>query len=280
MAEITAAQVKSLRDETGLPMMECKGALVETNGDREAAKALLQRKYKGKMESRAARETGEGRVSICISDDKKTGAIIDVRCETTPVAGTDQFVALADNLAKSVASQNDPRPTPEAALGFASVDNPGKTLGDEITDVFGLIRENMKLAACRRMEGAYLCGYVHHDFKSGVLISLDAAPDSDEVATDLCHHVTFSNPMAINREDLPAEKIDKVGQLAREIAEGEGKPPQIIEKIVEGKVRAFCAENALMEQEHVKFSKTKVRDVLKKAGVNAVADLVVFKIGA
>ena len=280
MGTITAAQVKSLREETGLPMMECKTALTEAKGDTEEAKAILQKKYKGKMETRAANVTGEGRVAIYISADRRNGAIVDLRCETVPVANTDRFVELSDTLVRSVAAQDDPRPTPETALGFASVDHDGRTLGDEIADTFGLIRENMKLQGARRMSGPYLCGYVHHDDKSGVLIVLDAAPNPESIATDLCHHVTFANPMAISREDIPCEAIDKVRKLAREIAESENKPAHIIEMIVEGKVQAFCAGNALMDQEHVKVSKTKVREVLRSGGVNAVMDLTLFKIGA
>ena len=279
MAAITAAEVKALRDETGLPMMECKSALIEANGDPEEAKDILQRKYKGKMETRAARDTGEGRVAIFISDDRKLGAIIDVRCETAPVAKTDAFVDLADTIARSVAVQEEANPPPLAAAGFNSVAHQGKTLQDEITDVFGLTRENIKLHCARKLTGEYICGYVHHDVKTGVLLTLDAVPDPESVGTDLCHHVTFANPLAIHRERIPQEQIEKVRKLAREVAESEGKPPQIIEKIVNGKVNAFCADNALMDQEHVKVSKTKVRDVLRKGGVNDVLDVAYFKIG-
>lgn len=280
MVTITAAQVKSLRGETGLPMMECKSALTEANGDMEQAKVILQKKYKGKMESRAAKVTGEGRVCIHVSEDRKYGAIVDLRCETAPVANTDRFVELAKTVAKSVAMQDDSFLTPQAALALPSIDRDGKTLGDEITDAFGVIRENMKLEGCRRLSGEYLCGYVHHDAKSGVLIALDSAPNPESIGTDLCHHVTFADPMAINREDLPAGEIEKVRKLAREIATDASKPAPIIDKIVEGKVNAFCAQNALMEQEHVKVSKTKVRDVLKAGGVEAVTDLALFKIGS
>ena len=101
-----------------------------------------------------------------------------------------------------------------------------------------------------------------------------------KVALDLCHHATFSKPLAIDRDGIPPEMIEKVRKQAREIALSEGKPEKIVDKIVEGKVNAFCAEKALMEQEHVKVSKTKVRDVLKAAGVNAVTDLVFMKVGA
>ncbi len=279
MPAITASQVKALRDETGLPMMECKSALTEAGGDSETAKELLQKKYKGKMASRATNVTGEGRVGVYISDDKTVGAIVDLRCETAPVAKTDQYIALADGIAKSVAAQDVADLSPDAAIETPSAVNPGRTVKDEITEVFGLLRENITIQACRKMSGAFLCAYVHHDGKSGVMVALDAAPSSDDVAVDLCHHVVFTNPMAITRDQIPADKIEKVENLAREVAVAEGKPAQIVDKIVEGKVNAFCAENALMDQEHVKVSKTKVRDVLKPAGVSAVTEVSVVRIG-
>lgn len=279
MAAITAAQVKSLRDETGLPMMECKTALTEANGSTEEAKALLQKKYKGKMASRASNVTGEGRIALCFADDRKSGAIIDLRCETAPVAKTEQFLALAGTIAETVIAQDDPNLGKEASLALAAVGHDGKTIGELIADVFGILRENIKLECCRKLTGEYLCGYVHHDGKTGVLVALDAAPNPESVGVDLCHHLTFANPLAIDRSGIPADDIAKVEKLSREVAEGEGKPPHIVDKIVEGKVNAFCGENALMEQEHVKIPKNKVGDVLREAGVSAVTEFVYFKIG-
>lgn len=279
MAEITAGQVKALREETGLPMMECKSALAEAHGDSEEAKNILQKKFKGKMESRASKETGEGRIAFHISDDRKSGAIIEIRCETAPVAKTDDFISLSQSIALAVTKQNAAEPSAEAVTALPSPKRPGKTIGDEITEVFGRIRENLKLQSCRRMTGGYLCAYVHHDGKSGVLIALDAAPKPESVGVDLCHHAVFANPMAINSDNIPAAEIERVRKISREMAEAEGKPAQILDKIVAGKVSAFCAENALMEQEHVKVSKTKVKDVLKQAGVNAVTDLCILRIG-
>lgn len=279
MAGITAAQVKSLREQTGLPMMECKVALVDADGDAEQAKLILQKKYKGKMGARAENVTAEGRIALYISDNQDTGGIVQLQCETAPVAKTDQFIEVADLIAKAVATQSEFHPSTDTVRTFASPRGNGKTLADEITEVFGLVRENLKLAECRKITGAYLCGYVHHDGKSGVLIALDETPDPESAGTDLCHHVTFANPLAVTRDDVPADEVEKVRQLARETAESEGKPAQIIDKIVNGKVNAFYAENALMEQEHVKVPKTKVGDVLKAAGVSAVTDLARMKLG-
>lgn len=280
MAQITAAQVKALREETGLPMMECKAALAETDGDKQQAITLLAKKHKGKMEARAGRETGEGRVGVYIDQAGTIGGIVELRCETVPVAKNELFVELADKLARQVAGQEESAPAPDAILSSSSVADPGKTLSDVMAEVYGKLREAIKLVSCRRVTGKYLTSYVHHDGKTGVLIALDAKPNDQNVALDLCHHATFANPMAIDRDGVPAEEVEKVGNLAREMALGEGKPEKIVEKIVAGKVGAFYAENVLMDQEHVKVSKTKVRKVLEDAGVKAVTDLVYTKVGA
>ncbi len=279
MAAITAANVKALREETGLPMMECKSALTEASGNVDEAKEILAKKYKGKMEKRSGNVTGEGRIGVAISDDKKTGAIVDLRCETAPVAKTDNFIKLADVIAAAVLSQDDANPSVDVVKALASPESAGKTIADEIEAVFGVLRENIVLHSAKRMSGGFVCAYVHHDGKTGVLVSLDAAPNPESIGIDLCHHVTFTRPMAIDRDGVPADEVEKARQFAQEAAEAEGKPAQIIDKIVEGKVNAFYAENTLMEQEHVKVSKTKVRDVLSGGGVNAIHDFALVRVG-
>ncbi|MCP4251614.1 MAG: translation elongation factor Ts [bacterium] len=279
MAQITAAQVKALRQQTGLPMMECKAALTECDGDQEQAVEYLTKKHKGKMEARSDRETGEGRLAVFIDDAKTTGAVIELRCETAPVGKNEVFVNLADNIALQVAQQDEAAPSPETIQAADSVAQPGQTINDLMVTAYGQLRETMKLGTCRKVTGNFLTSYVHHDGKSGVLIALDAKPTDESAALDLCHHATFARPLAIDRDGVPAEAVEKVRTQAREVAQSEGKPEKIIEKIVEGKVSAFYADQVLMEQEHVKVSKTKVREVLKAAGVNAVTDLVFVQVG-
>jgi len=279
MAEITAAQVKALREETGLPMMECKTALSEAGGDKEKAIELLTKKYKGKMDARAGRETGEGRIAVYIDESGTVGAMVELRCESAPVAKNSMFVELANKLARQVVEQDEAEPTPDAILASPSVTDPGKAAAEVLADAYGRLRETMNLIRCRRVTGNYLTSYVHHDGKSGVLIALDATPTDENAGLDLCHHATFSRPLAIERDGVPTEAVEKHRQQSREIALSEGKPEKIIDKIVEGKVKAFYAQNVLMEQEHVKVSKTKVREVLKAAGVNAVTDLAFMQVG-
>lgn len=281
MANITAAQVRALRERTDLPMMECKQALAENNGDEAAAIEWLRKKHKNKMADRSDRETGEGRTHLFIDESRKVGAIIDLRCETAPVAKNDEFIALCDKIARQVAAQDEATPTPESIRAASSVVESGRTVDDLITDVYGRIRETMNLVACRKVTGGYVCGYVHHDGKKGVLIALDAVPSDETVAVDLCHHVTFAQPLAITRDQIPPEKLEEVRRQAKELAESEGKPAQIIDKIVQGKVNAFCAQNALLDQEHVKpeYEKKSVGDTLKAAGVGTVLEYAYMCIG-
>lgn len=278
MATITAQMVKDLREKTDLPMMECKQALAECDGDIEAALEWLRKKHKGKMAERADRTTGEGRIGVYIDDARRVGALIGLQCETAPVAKNELFVNLANDIAKRVAVGSEASPDPEAIRKDPEVDG-------KFTDVFGRLRETMNLRQCRRVEGAHLASYIHHDGKSGVLLALDAQPQSDKaIAADLCMHTLFTEPMAIDRSGVPAEQVDKVRSQAIEIAKAEDKPEQIIEKIALGKVNAFFGERVLMEQLHVKTDdygkKARIGDVLKQAGVSAVTDFVIMRVGA
>jgi elongation factor Ts len=268
--------VKDLREKTGLPMMECKQALTECDGDIPKAMEWLRLKHKGKLDERAERTTGEGRIGVYIDEAKKVGGIVELQCETAPVAKNEVFIELADAFAKKVAGGSAAEPDIESIRKDPEMDA-------MFTDVFGKLRENMNLTRCRRVEGSHLSCYVHHDGKGGVMLALDTEPQSEKkVAFDLCMHAMFTRPLAIDRDGVPPEQVEKVKETAREVAKEEGKPEQIIEKIVHGKVNAFFAERVLMEQLHVNTDddgKTKVRDVLKQAGVGAVTDLVLMKVG-
>ena len=276
MASVTAQMVKELRGRTDLPMMECKQALTESGGELEAALDWLRKRHKGKLAERSDKATGEGRIGVYIDESRKVGALVELQCETAPVARNELFTALALAFAKKVAGGTQASPDPE-------VIRQDPVLEEMFTDVFGKMRENMKLARCRRVEGEYLASYIHHDGKSGILLALDSEPKSDKpVAADLCMHTIFTDPLAIDRSGVSEEEVEKIRKRARELAKEEGKPEQIIEKIVTGKVNAFYAERVLMEQIHVKtdeYAKTKIRDVLKQAEVNAVTGFVILRIG-
>ncbi|MBN1344552.1 MAG: translation elongation factor Ts [Phycisphaerae bacterium] len=279
MAEITAAQVRALRDKTGLPMMECKAALTESGGDEEAAIDLLQKKNKGKLEAKAHRETAEGRIGIYVSQDRASSAMIEIRCETPPVAKNEMFAELSNKIAQQVAAGSEETPSPESILAADSVAEPGKTVAELMEATYARIKENMKLTRCRKMTGQNIASYIHFDGSLGVLVSMDSAPSDPQVAKDLCMHIAFAKPLGISRDEVPAEEVEKVRKLAADVARAEGKPDKIIDKIVEGKVAAFHKEKVLMEQEHVKEAKTSVEKVLKAAGVSKVTGMLLMSVG-
>jgi elongation factor Ts len=278
MAEISAQAVKDLRAKTDLPMMECKQALTECRGDMEAAMEWLRKKHKGKLSERADRATGEGRIAVYIDQAKKCAGIIELQCETAPVAKNEMFVELANAFAKKVAMGSEA--TPDVAKVRSDPEMDAK-----FTDVFGRLRESMNLAKARRVTGEHFASYVHHDGKSGVLLAFSSAPRSDKnIGADLCMHTLFSLPVAIDRASVPSAQVDKVRNDAKEQAKAEGKPAQIIDKIAEGKVNSYFAERVLLEQYHVKTDdygkNTRIADVLKGAGVDRVTDMVIMKVGA
>ena len=246
----------------------------QAGADEAAAIEWLQKKHKGKMESRSDRETGEGRVGVYIDETGKIGGIVELRCETAPVGKNELFINLANRLAQHVASGSDKSPDP------ASVKSAREA---EVTEVYGKLRETMNIGTCRKVTGDVLAMYIHHDGKSGVLLGMAGTPTDDELGKNLAMHVTFHKPMAIDRDGVPAEEVEKVRQAAIAQAKEEGKPDHIVEKIAEGKVNAFFAENVLLEQEHARsdlYGKKKVKDVLAEHGVTTVTDVAYIAIGA
>lgn len=280
MASISAAQVMGLRKKTDLPMMDCKAALTEANGDEAAALTILNKKFKGKFDTKADRETTEGTIGVFIDPGAGQAGIVELRCETAQVAKTELFVDLARTLAKLCASRSESDPYAATIMASKIPGDDSKTVNDYFGEVFGKLGENMVLARCRHLTGKFFAEYVHHNGKIGAVVALSSTPSPESTGRDLCQHVAFSKPLAISREGLPADKIEEVRAAARAAAIEQGKPEQIVDKIAEGKVGAWCSERCLLEQEHVKVTKTKVADVLKAAGVEHVTDLAVLELGA
>ena len=256
MAEITAAQVKALRDETGQGMMECKKALTETGGDSEAALDLLRKKGLAKAEKKASRETSEGRVAIETTDGGV--AMVEVTCETDFCARNDQFQAMV----KQVAS-----------LAAGAADGPVEAtdeISQAVQDCFNSIGENMRYSRGVKISAPVVGSYVHHNNKVGVVVGVEGEI-AEQTLSDLCMHIAFTDPLAITAEDLPADAVEREKRLATEIAAESGKPAGVVEKIVTGKVNKFLAANALLEQPFVREEKKKVKDILGSATVTAFA---------
>jgi elongation factor Ts len=279
MSQISAAAVKTLRDRTNQPMMDCKAALTEAQGDMEKAVEFLRKKSKDVVDKKFGRETAEGRIAIYIDPAKKIGAILEMRCESPPVTKSDAFVKLSDDLARQVAVRN--AASVDALLTQPFVDDPNKTVNDRVGETVGLIRENMKPARFARLTGL-LGGYVHHDGSVGVMVQVEGDKADAQMLRDVCMHITARNPAYGRREDVPADVVSKEQEIAKsQIAadpKNANKPPQIVEKIAEGKMKTWFAENVLVEQPFVKDDSKSVDELLKSNGLKLVK-FVRYKVG-
>ncbi|MEX2113480.1 MAG: translation elongation factor Ts [Pirellulales bacterium] len=255
MSEITAAMVKSLRDKTGLPLMKCKEALQETGGDEQAAIDKLRKDNVKVQQSRLDRETSFGRMGLYTDWDKGVGALVELLCESAPVAGMDEFIGLAGDLAKQLAA-GPGAATAEELLAQASPSKSGQTLGDQLNDLTNRIREVFRVGRILRVN-APSAGYVHHAGKTvGVLV--EASGGNPDAAKDVAMHIAAMKPQVLAKEDLNQADIDKEREILSEAARNEGKPENIIAKMVEGRLRNFFAERVLLEQPFVKDDKQTV----------------------
>jgi elongation factor Ts len=277
--EISAADVKKLRDRTGMQMMKCKAALVEAHGDMDKAVEILRKANKEAVDKSANRETAEGRVAVHLDPATKAGAIIELRCESAPVAKSDLFIKLADDLARQVSMKG--ANTPEQLLAQPFVGAPAKTVAERIAEAVGLLRENIRPSRMARRTGL-LGSYVHHDGSVGVLLQVEGAGAEAQLLRDVCMHITAKNPIAGRREDVAADKVAKETEIAKaQIAadpKNASKPANILEKIVEGKVKTWFAENVLVEQPFVKDDSKTVGQLLQSAGLKLV-NFVRYKVG-
>lgn len=258
MTEITAAAVNTFRKRTGLPMMECKKALQEAGGDEEIAIEILRKAGKKSMEKRSDRETDAGRIAIF--QDPKTGvtAMVELLCESAPVANTDEFILLVNAMAQQLA-EGPGANTPDELLAQPW---PGKktTLQYEYDDLVNKIREVFRLTRMVRIQGQ-VGGYVHHNAGIGVLTHVEG--DNLDLARDICMHVASMKPKAVRADDLDPAVIEKERRIiTEEVQENNAdKPEHVRLKMVEGRVKSFIAESCLMEQAFVKEMKKTVSQV-------------------
>ncbi|MCS7306568.1 MAG: translation elongation factor Ts [Thermoguttaceae bacterium] len=267
MVEISAAAVKALRDETGLPMMECKKALQETGGDPEAAKEWLRKHGKAKMTARLSRPTGFGRIAVYADFQAGRGAMVELQCESAPVANNEQVIQFAEALAQQLAV-GPGADSPEALLEQPSPLQPGQTLQQQMDDLMNRIREVFRIPRILRVEGP-CAGYAHHMGSPGVLVRVSGG--TAELAKDICMHIAAMRPKVVRREDLDPALVEKERAIQAEIARQEGKPENIIQKMIEGRMKNFYAELCLLDQPFVKDDKKTVGQVVKAAGMEIQA---------
>ncbi|MDO5580992.1 MAG: translation elongation factor Ts [Planctomycetia bacterium] len=257
MADITAAMVKSFREKTGLPMMECKKALVEANGDEELAIDLLRKAGKKTMEKRSDRETGAGRIAVYTAPNGTT-AMIELLCESAPVANTAEFIKLVGDLTKQLA-EGPGAATPDDLLNQGS-------LRQEYDDLVNKIREVFRLNKILRVETKN-GSYVHHNNGIGVVIEYEG--DNEELAHNICMQVAAMNPKAVSQAELDPEFVAKEREIAIEQTKNKnaGKPENIIEKIVEGRMKTILAEVCLLDQEYFMDSSKTVGQAAAEGGI-------------
>ncbi|TMG76200.1 MAG: elongation factor Ts [Betaproteobacteria bacterium] len=272
MAEITASMVRELRDKTDAPMMECKKALVEASGDPAKAEELLRVRLGNKASKAATRTAAEGVVAVHVASDAKTGAIVEVNCETDFVAKNEEFLKLAAALAELVEKKNPADVTALAALrlGASTVEEARKAL-------VGRIGENMSIRRFARIEAkGRLSHYVHGGAKIGVLV--DISGGDDQFARDLAMHISWAKPIALSKDGVPADLIKKERDIAVATAANSGKPANIAEKMIEGGVQKFLKQVTLLGQGFVRDEKQSVEAVLKAKGAS-VSRFVLYVVG-
>jgi elongation factor Ts len=266
VAEITAAVVKDLRDKTGAPMMDCKRALTDAQGDQARAFELLRERGLAKAAKRAGKETSEGTIALATGDG--VAALIELGCETDFVAKTPDFVALAASLATAAVEAN--ATTADAVLA-ARVG--GAKGADAVAAAIGRIGENIQLKRVEKLAvpGGVAGGYIHAGGKLGVMVGLATSARGEAVnalAKDVAMHVAAADPspIAIDRDGVPKAALDREAEIFRKQALSEGKPEKIVDRIVEGRIKKYYSEVCLLEQPFVKDPDKAVSRVLAEAG--------------
>ena len=263
---ITAELVKQLREKTGAGMMDCKKVLTETDGDMEKAAELLRERGIAKAAKKSSRVAAEGLVYAYVSDDKKVGSVVEVNAETDFVAKNDEFRKFVEELAVQVATKNPKDVEDLLAQKYLDTD---KTVQEVLTDKIATIGENMSIRRFARYESDGLVeSYVHGDGKIGVLVNFEKG--DSETAKDICMHIAAARPEFLNREAVPADRVEKEMEILKAQAMNEGKPAEIAEKMVQGRIGKFYGEICLLDQEFVKDSSIKVGQLLDQKGYKLV----------
>ena len=250
----TASDVKALRERTGCGMMDCKKALSQTDGDMEKAIEILREKGLAAAAKKATRIAAEGLVYALVDDAKKVGVIIEVNAETDFVAKNSDFVAMVDTFAKTVIAEN---PADVDALLACKAVGSDLTVADILRDKILVIGENMKIRRFTRMEGE-ICTYIHGGGRIGVMVKFDvdsavaAKEEFKNFAKDVAMQIAAVSPQYLNKEDVPADVVAKEKEILTAQAMNEGKPANIAEKMVMGRINKFYKEVCLVEQPFVK----------------------------
>ena len=263
---VTASQVRDLREKTGAGMMDCKRVLTETDGDMEKAIELLRERGIAKAAKKSSRIAAEGLVTAYVSDDKKVGSVVEVNAETDFVAKNAEFVNFVNDVAEIVAKSN---PADVEELLATNYKDEGKTVQEVLTDKIATIGENMSIRRFSRFESNGLVeSYIHLGGKIAVLV--DMAKGEETLAKDVCMQIAAAKPEFVNRDEVPSDRLTKEMEILKAQAMNEGKPAEIAEKMVQGRIGKFYSEICLLDQEFVKDPSIKVGDLVKNKNAEVV----------
>jgi len=255
-AAITAAEINKLRQQTGAGMMDCRKALVESNGDFEAAIDYLRKKGQKVAALRGDREAKEGVVIARTTEDHKTGYIINVSCETDFVSKNSDYIAFAQSI-MDAAIANSVNSTEE--LNSVKIGN--ETVADKLNEQVAKIGEKISVSKFEKIEAPYVASYIHGANRMGVLVGLNKP--NEEAGKDVAMQIAAMNPIAIDQSSVPAETVERERNIAIEQIKAEGKPAEMAEKIAAGKINKFFKESTLIAQDFVKDGNKSVGDFLK-----------------
>jgi len=283
--EITLELIKELRNKTGAGINDCKKALTEADGNMEKAIELLRKKGAAMAVKRADKVANEGAIKSKISDDKKTGAIIEVNCETDFVSKGDEFQKFAESIA-AASLEND---TDDVEKILASKIDDKLTVKETIDEIMGKVGEKteLKRAKILKADGGFVADYIHFGSKLGALVTLKGTltDDSEKLGKSLAMQVVAMNPQAIDRSGIAQEVIDKEKEIYMTVAKNENKPDKIAETIVNNKIERFYQDNCLVEQEYINESGKSIKDLLaefnkKNNNTLEITGMVRFQLGA
>lgn len=269
---VTASMVKELREMTGAGMMDCKKALGETDGNMEEAVEFLRKKGMAGADKKAGRTAAEGVIAIAVSDDQKKAAIVEVNCETDFVAKGDEFKTFADEIASIVLATG--QVDIDALMGEKMAN--GQTIDEKRREMIGKIGENMAVRRIELVESNGTIGQYQHGEKIGVVVAMNGGDDA--LTRDVAMHIAAAKPAAISADDVDAEVLEKERKFQIEQAQDSGKPADIIEKMIEGRMRKYLQEITLLGQAFVKDPDQTVEKLLKASDAS-VTNFVRLEVG-
>ncbi|HYX07333.1 MAG TPA: translation elongation factor Ts [Bacteroidales bacterium] len=260
MAQITAAEVSKLRKATGAGMMDCKKALEEAGGDYDKAVEIIRKKGQAIANKRSDREASEGAVLAGVTADNKKGALIVLNCETDFVAKNEDFVELAKSILDVALAK---LPADLEALKNEKLGD--KTIDEAVVERMGVTGEKLELSAYEKIEAEDAIAYIHPGNKLATVVGFNKKVSDVQVAKDVAMQVAAMNPVSIDKDDVPADVIEKEKEIGREQARQEGKAENLLDRIAEGKLNKFFKESTLLNQDFIKESKQTVKQYLQEA---------------